>query len=319
MATSTTTTLNDITYSAAIDTVFMGYVMDFRVVEPFLREYDLAGRGSATIQVPSLASNLGTVGDGGTGVDTEFNGTEGTDLSTTTTQSTNSVTIASAEYAVYMLITDNVGEDSVPGGADAVMEEIMQNAAEILLQAYEDDVWALFAALNGGTAVGTSGQNITLANLSTAIVTVRNNGVRAPDGLVGCLAPIQAQDIEEAVTATSTSMAIYDATSDRFMNLQRATDNGLGNGFCFAYRGVPFFMSGLADAANTNADKVGAVFVPSTPGNNRYAALGKTISRPLRIEFQRDATQRGDEIVATMRWGSGELQDKAGVPLVTDL
>jgi len=324
MAVSTTTTLNDVTYSAAIDLAFMGYVQDFRNAERFLREYDLRGRGSGTVQVPSLASNMGTVNDGGTGVATAFNATEGSNLETsfgvgTTTQSTNSVTIASSEYAVYMTVTDDVGEDSVPGGADAVMDEIFRNAAEILLTAYEDDVWALFSALNGGTAVGTTTANLTLANLNSAIVTIRNNGVRAPDGVVACLAPVQGSDWEDAVSSTSTdSFASFDRTADRFLGIERTPNNGLGDGFIGSYRGMPIFISGLADFANTNEDRVGAVFVPSTTANNRYAALGKTISRPLRIETDRDITLRGQEVVASMRWGAGELTDAAGVPVITD-
>lgn len=319
MAASTTSTLNDITYSAAIDTTFMGYLQDFRIVEMFLREYDLRGRGSGTIQVPTLATNMGTVNDGGTSVATAYNGTEGTDLSSTTTQSTNSVTIASSEYAVYMTVTDDVGEDSVPGGADAVMDEIFRNAAEILLTAYEDDVWALFASLNGGTAVGSTGTNVALTDIDSAIVNIRNSGVRAPDGVVGCLAPVQISDLEDNIKSTSTdTFATFDRQAASFMGVIRNPNNGLGDGFAFSYRGVPFFMSGLADFANTNADRVGAVFVPATPANNRYAALGKTISRPMRIETDRDITLRGQEIVASMRWGSGELQDKAGVPVVSD-
>jgi len=318
MAISTTTTLNDITYAAAIDTAFLGYLQDYRVAEPFLREYDLRGRGSAAIQVPSLATNMGTVNDGGTSVATAFDGTEGTDLSTTTTQSTNKVTVTSVEYAVYMAITDDVAEDSVPGGLDAVMNEILMNASEILSTAFEDDIWALFASLNGGTAVGTTTVDLTLANIATAIVTIRNAGVRAPDGLVGCLAPIQASDFEDAVVALGSSVSVNDISSDRYNAIQRSVDNGLTNGYVGTYRSVPLFHSGLADFANTNADRVGAIFVPSTARNNRFAALGKTISRPFRLETDRDITLRGTELVASMRVGAGELQDKAGVPLVTD-
>ena len=317
MAASTTTTLNDITYSAAIDLSFLGYLVDFRVIEPTLQEYDLQGRGSAAIDVPSLATNM-TVNDGGSAVATAFNGTEGTDLSTTTTQSTNKVTITSSEYAVYMIVTDNVAEDSIPGGADAVMNEIMENASEILLQAYEDDVWALLVNLGGGALVGTSGSAPTLANLNTCVVTIRNAGVRAPDGLVGMLAAVQASDIEDLFIATNAAAAVYAGAADRFYAFNRDQVSGIGNGFVFSWRNIPFFMSGLADLDTSAADRVGAVYVPSTPRNRRYAALGKTISRPMRLEVQRDATQRGDELVTTMRWGSGELQDSAGVPLATD-
>lgn len=318
MSVSTTVTLDDITQSVAIDPMFMGYLVDYRVVEPFLRQYDLQGKGSKTVQVPNLSSNAGTVNDGGGGVDTEFNATQGTDLSSTTTQSTASRTIASVEYAVYMAVTDDIAEDSMPGMADAIMDEIFANAAELLLLAYEDDVWALFSALNGGTVVGTTQQALTLANVNSAIASIRNASVRYPDGLVACLAPVQVSDLEDAVVATSSTQAVYDATSDRYNAIQRADGQAVSHGHVLTYRGMPIMQSGLADFANTNEDRVGAVFVPSTPGNNRYAALGKTISRPLRIEPQRDATLRGVELVASARWGSGELQDKAGVPLVTD-
>lgn len=75
----------------------------------------------------------------------------------------------------------------------------------------------------------------------------------------------------------------------------------------------------MCDTANTNGDRVGAIFGPSTPGNNRYCALGKTVSRRFRLETDRDITLRGFEIVGSMRQGTGELQDKAGVPIITDL
>lgn len=315
MAASTTTTLNDI-FVNVIEPMFLGYLSDYRVIEPFLKEYDLRGRGSKTIQVPSLATNLGTVNDGGGSYDTEFNGTEGSDLSTTTTQSTNSVTISSAEYAVYMQITDDIEEDATPALASAVLDEIMANAAEILLHAWEDDVWALFSSLNGGTAVGSSGSDFTLANFNTAIVTLRNNGIRT-NGLVAALAPIQATDFETAVLASSTATAVYDTTADRYMAITRDASNGLGNGFIASYRGVPIVMSGMADFTNTNADRVGAIFAPATM-STRFPAFGKTISRDIRMEPERDATLRGYEMVASMRWGSGELQDKAGVPVITD-
>ena len=86
MAVSTTTTLNDITQAAAIELGFMGYVMDYRVIEGFMRKYSLIHKGSAVLQIPSLGTNLGTVNDGGTSYATAYDGTEGTDLSTALSQ-----------------------------------------------------------------------------------------------------------------------------------------------------------------------------------------------------------------------------------------
>lgn len=318
MAVSTTSTVDDITQTVAIEPVFAGYAADFTGISAMCHEYDLRGRGSATIQVPSLASSMGTIDDAGSGVDTEFDATEGTDLTTTTTQSTNSVTCASSEYAVYMAVTDDIGEDSVPQAFGNLMDEIFMHAAEILLTAFESDVWALLSSLNGGTAVGSPGSDLTLANLNSGIVTLRNNGIRAPDGLVGFLAPIQGTDFEDAILATGSNTAVYDTTADRFMGVSRDGTNGLASGFIGSYRSTPLFISGLAARANTNEDRVGALFVPWTARNARFSALMKTISRPFRLETDRDITLRGEEIVASMRMGAAERQDAAGVPVITD-
>src|SRR5688500_8685981 len=94
---STTTTINDVYYSAIISPMMMDYAHDWIVATPYLREYSLIGQASAAVDIWSLASDMGTVGGNGAGVDTEFDATQATDLANTALD-TNKVTLTASEY-----------------------------------------------------------------------------------------------------------------------------------------------------------------------------------------------------------------------------
>jgi hypothetical protein len=47
-------------------------------------------------------------------------------------------------------------------------------------------------------------------------------------------------------------------------------------------------------------------------------ALGLAMMQDLKIEVQRDASLRADEIVATAVYGVGELQDSYGIEIIAD-
>ena len=155
---TTTTTLNDVVYSYVIEPTFLDYAHDWIVATPFFRRFSLVGKPSNVLQVPRLATNMGTVGDGGGGVDAEFDATEGTDLSTNTALSTDNVQFTAAEYGLVHKITDNVREDSILGGD---MSMYISNAARILTTAVEDSALALPAGLSN--SVGSSGVDLTIA------------------------------------------------------------------------------------------------------------------------------------------------------------
>ena len=62
---------------------------------------------------------------------------------------------------------------------------------------------------------------------------------------------------------------------------------------------------------------------PGTTGDYKGAifhrdALGLAMMQDLKIETQRDASLRADEIVATSVYGTGELHDSYGVELNVD-
>lgn len=310
---STTTTMNDIISSEVIEVVGLDYAYDWSGISRFCLPGSLIGTGSATQQFWRLQSVMGTVGDAGNGVDTEFDGTEGTDLANTAL-STDQVQVTASEFGIKRTLTDNVFEDSI-GGMQFV-QMVVSDAARILMTAFEDDLAALLG--NFSNTAGSTGANLSLANLSTCIVGIRNRGVRAPDGLVFYLDEQQVTDFEDAITNTDAAAAQYAGAADRFLQMDRDANNGLTDGAAGQYRGVPIHMTGLTDTANSNADVEGACFVPFTPANRPFAALAMTTAREFRVNTQRQEGLRATEYVATMRKGGGELNDVCGQTIISD-
>jgi hypothetical protein len=309
----TTTSVDNIINSEWIQPAFQAYAAPWLVATKFLKEYDLQGKGSATVAVPSIVSQLGDPSDGGSSVDTEFNAAEATDLSNTAMTLTEA-TISTSEYGVMRELTDAAVEDTVDGFD--LISEIANDNARILATALEDDVVALFTSFTN--TVGANLVDMTLANLDSAIIGIRTRGVRAPDGLVAVLDDEQADNFEVAVTASNSAQAIYDNTADRFMDIQRDLNNGLTDGRFARYKSTNLYMTGLCDTGNTGDDVVGGVFVPDTPGNTRMAAMGIAWSRRFRVRAQRDEKSRSVELVATQRAGVSILLNVAGTAVITD-
>lgn len=309
---STTTTLNDVYYSALIEPIMLDYAHDWVVATPFLKEKTL-GKGSPAYQWNRLASDMGTVGANGAGVDTEFGATEATDLSNLELD-TDKVTVTASEYGVMRTITDNVVEDSIEG--IEWMQIVLGDSARILMTALEHDTLTLLGGFSN--AYGSTGVDLTIAQLLAAFNGPRTRGIRAPDGLVGVLDDEQIAHVEAGFSATSTSMAVYAGATDRMFGYAPTGDNGLSNGHVMNFRGSPIFATGLGPTANTGADVTGGVFVPETAGNSTFAALGIVWKRSFRLEPQRDASLRATEYVATMRCGVGEISDASGSSIITD-
>jgi hypothetical protein len=311
---TTTTTLNDIVYSAVIEPSFLAYATDWVVAQQFARRYSLVGKPSNALDIPRFASDMGTVGDGGTGVDGEFDATQATDLSSNIALDTDKVTITGSEYGFKRIITDNVMEDSI-AGID-LMDAVLADGAQILMTAFEDDMCALFASLSN--TVGTTTVDVTIAQALAAQVGIRKRGVRAPDGVVYVLDEQQVDDIEALLIANSTSMAVYAFAQDKLLGVDRQANNGMGNGHVFNFRGYPVYSTGLTDTANAGADVVGACFVPTTAANDPFATFGLVDKRMFRAEPQRDASLRASELVFTMRRGIAEITDTSGTAIITD-
>ena len=309
----TTTSLNDIIATEVTDNVALDYAHDWSGIARHCLSESIIGRGTSSYRFWRLASQAGTVGDAGSGVATAYDVSEGTDMSNTAI-STDSISISTSEYGVQRTITDEAMEDSITG--IQFLQMVPMDAARILTLAFEDDLAALLG--NFSNTAGSTTVDLTLANLSTCIVGIRNRGVRAPDGLVGWLDEAAAADYENALVSTNAAAAVYSGAADRHQRANSDANNGLTDGAIGDFRGVPLHQTGLTDTANAGADVESAIFVPFTPANRAFCALATVVAREFRVEPQRDASLRATEFNASMRKGGGELNDVCGQTLITD-
>jgi hypothetical protein len=92
-------------------------------------------------------------------------------------------------------------------------------------------------------------------------------------------------------------------------NLSDLGNRVLDAGFIGSIAGVDIYESAVVTGDSAGA-YVGAVM--------HSDALAFAMKKDLVIETQRDASLRATEIVASMTYGVGELQDSHGVAIITD-
>ena len=313
---TTTTSLNDIVYSAWIDASLIDYAYDWVVAQQFFdSSRDLIGKPGGSIQIPTVTSNMGTVGANGAGVDTEFDTSEAADL-TATQLATSNVTISVSEYGLNRELTDDVEEDSI-NGLD-LMNRIMQDASRVLMTAIEYSCLSLFGAATN--TVGTTGVDLTIAQMLAAHEGIRTRGYHAPDGVVYVLDDQQKADIDTATLATGTTFLTYGGMAMGLLGVSPTANNGMGNGHVFNFRGYPVYATGLGPTANAGADVTGGCFIPATRGNSAagHVSFARVEKRLMRMEPDRDASKRTSEAVFTTRVGVGALVDGSTTGIITD-
>lgn len=315
-AETTVTTLNDLVHTQFIDPMFLDYSHDHVVASRFLKRYSLIGKSALAYQVPRWESDMGTVGDNASGVDTEFDATAATDISSNTELSTAGVTFTPVEYGFKHTIVDDVFEDSVNAGE--LMSMIISNAARIIQTAIEADVVALFAGL--ATAVGVSTADLTIAQAIAAADGIYDRGCRAPNGLVYVLDDQQYADLRNACIASGANPATYSMAADSLLGARAADNHGLSGDDTprMWFKGYPVYSTGLCATANSSADVVGAAFTPTGPQNDAFVTFAMVDKRPFRAAVERDESLRASEIVFSTRVATGEATDDSGTEITTD-
>ena len=179
-----------------------------------------------------------------------------------------------------------------------------ESQGRAIAQKVTGDICALFTDLNGGSAVGTSGSNIAVADFVEAMYTLDNANAAGQKRCV--LHPRQVADLFAALTGTG---AIY-------QNLPELVRDGTlpegqpSAGFVGQLFGVPVYQTTEVDLVNSNADRCGAMFVAE--------AMAFVQLRPITVEYDYDASKRAREVVVTAAYGVCEVVDSYGVPIVTD-
>ena len=216
---------------------------------------------------------------------------EASDLSNTAINPT-SVTITASENGIMTTLTD-LARNAAPRNVAA---DIGRLFGEAIAKKQDTDLTALFDGFS--TAVGSGSTALTAALVFQSIANVRNAGV-SMDGVSAVLHPMVAYDLKANLTNTFANANGNDLANE-----------ALRNGFVGRLGGVPIYETTNVANDGTAGDYKQGVFLRD--------ALGLAMMQDLKIETQRDASLRADEIVATAVYGVGELNDSYGVELHSD-
>lgn len=288
---TTTTTLTELQYAEFINPAILSYAVDYTVAAPYMNWLDLRGRGTNVGSFPRWILDT-----------TEDLANESTDA-TSVALETTAVNVTGAEIAIFRRITDAAVESTII--STALWDFLITDSATLCAVSLDDDIVALYASL--ANSVGTSGSDLTLANMVEAQAKVRINKMRGR--LVYILDDQQASDYQAAqAAATSTTINGMMAPS---------VSGGTDSAYLGTFFGAEVWQTGLCDTANTGANVVGACYIRGDT-NPRSAPFGAVLTRDVTTEWDRDVPSRATLFCATAKWGVGEVADEGGVKIVTD-
>lgn len=248
------------------------------IMRPLVKNYAITG-GGKSVEVPIYSAVSASAVS------------EATDLSNTAINPT-SVTITASENGIMTTLTD-LARNSAPRN---VAGDIGKLFGEAIAKKIDKDLTALFDGFS--TAVGGDSTALTAAIVFQAIANVRNAGV-SMDGVSAVIHPMVAYDLKANLTNTFANANGNDVANE-----------ALRNGFVGRLGGVPIYETTNIDHTGTGGDYKQGVF--------HRDALALAMMQDLKIETQRDASLRADEIVATAVYGVGELNDTYGVEVHSD-
>ena len=215
---------------------------------------------------------------------------EATDLANTAINP-SSVTITASEVGVMTTLTD-LARNSAPRNVAADIGKLF---GEALATKQDTDLTALFNGFS--VALGDGSAAITPAVLFNALSTLKENALPT-DGCQVVLHPKIAYDLKSGFTNT-------------FAGLDTELSNeALRSGHIGKIAGMNVFETSNMANTGTAGDYKGAAF--------HKDALAIAMMQDVKIETQRDASLRADEIVATSVYGVGEIHDSYGVELHHD-
>ena len=280
MANTTSSTLSELYTEIVAEALFVA--SERSIMRPLVKNYAVTG-GGKSVEVPIYSAVSAAAVS------------EGSDLSSTAIDPT-SKTITCTEHGILTVLTD-LGRNSAPRNVAA---DIGRLFGEAIAKKIDKDLTALFGGFS--TTVGSASTVMSASLIFQAVAKLRAAGVPA-DNLSAVIHPQVAFDLKSGLTNT-------------FANPNPGVGNeALRTGLVGQIAGVNIFeTSNMTDSSSndpgTTGDYKGAVFHPDS--------LGLAMMQDLKIETQRDASLRADEIVATAVYGVGELDDSKGCEVEAD-
>ena len=273
---STTTSLNDLLPSIVAEALFVA--QERSIMRGLVRNFTLPMSSGKTITVPIYPKQTaGAVA-------------EGTDL-TNTAISTSGAVLTIGEVGIMTTVTDLARNAS----ASNVIADVGRLFGEAIAAKMDKDLTALFADFSAGDGDYTG--QITAASIFKAVAKLRGTGVD-PAGCFCVLHPEIAYDLKSALTTGGTT--VFTAGG----GVSDVANEAMRMGYVGMLAGVPVYETSNIDYVTNAGDFPGAVF--------HRDALGLAMMQDIKIETQRDASLRADELVATAVYGVGELYDGYG-------
>lgn len=222
---------------------------------------------------------------------------EATDLSNTAF-STTKATVTAGEVGIMVTPTDVQNISSIVDNG-YFAEEVGKSVASKITT----DIAALSSGFS--TSVGTTTVAITEAQVLSAIATLEAASVPGPYRAL--VHPAHKNALIGAIGGTFSGSAGAESVRASLNDIPAARPDG-ALGMLY---GCEWYVTAAVPTANANADRLGMLVSP-----NR--AIGYVSQWDIRVEFERDASLRATEIVATANYGVGEIDDTSGVGLLTD-
>ena len=277
---STSSTLSELYTEIVAEALFVA--SERSIMRPLVKNYAVTG-GGKSVEVPIYSAVSASAVS------------EASDLSNTAIDPT-SKTITCSEHGLMTTLTD-LARNSAPRN---VAGDIGRLFGEAIAKKIDKDLTAKFGGFS--TTVGSASTAMSASLIFQAVAKLRANSVPG-DNLNAVIHPQVAFDLKSGLTNT-------------FANPNPGVGNeALRSGLVGQIAGVNIFeTSNMTDSSSndpgTTGDYKGAVFHPE--------ALGLAMMQDLKIETQRDASLRADEIVATAVYGVSELNDTNGCEVEAD-
>lgn len=272
-------------YRVMADSMLDALYEDGGLIMPFLKRKSLSGFASTSERFPK-APNLAAASL-----------VDGVDMSNTP-YVPDQVTLTVGEVGLLLTLTDLARFSSMHD-----MQEYGREAGQAVAEKILTDVTALgsgFANSVGSTGVALTEQNF--RDAKTQLVIRRQRGP-----YVAVLYPQQVNHLETSIGSTIDAAANTGRSAREELN-----DLSMGPSLDFgvAYN-VRIISSTTVPSANAGADSAGMMFA----GNRAIGFVEKWASR---AEMERDISLRAQEIAVTAAYAVGELDDNAGVGIITD-
>jgi len=253
-------------------------IQEKSIMKNLVKNYTIAG-GGKSVEVPIYSAvSAAAVA-------------EATDLSNTAVNP-SSVTITASEVGVMTTLTDLARNSA----SRNVAADIGRLFGEGIAKKIDQDLIALFDGFS--TTLGDGTGAISAASIFNAASTLRASGLPVEE-CYAILHPKIAYDLKANLTNTFANANANDLANE-----------ALRSGYVGSLAGIKIFETSNMSDTGTAGDYKGGIF--------HKDALAIAMMQDIKIETQRDASLRADEIVATAVYGVGELHDSYGVELHFD-